>query len=157
MLSISLVEKLLFCLDLCGVIEVSKAAAGQSIQYCRLDQDQQHDYRVPAVAMAHYAQVAEADLQEAAKLTLLNDAEKTVQKSVLTIAEQSRTASHEGNPASVVSPCYCESNLHKTKACESMRNAGKWAELDSNQRKLTLTGLQPVPFSHSGIDPIYSK
>ena len=29
----------------------------------------------------------------------------------------------------------------------------QWAELDSNQRKLTLTGLQPVPFSHSGTDP----
>jgi len=113
----------------------------------------------PAVAMAHYAQVTEADLQEAAKMTLLDDAEntlkKTVQKSVLTTAEQSRTASHESNSASAVSPCYCESNLHKTKACESMRNAGKWAELDSNQRKLSLTGLQPVPFSHSGIDPNY--
>ena len=29
----------------------------------------------------------------------------------------------------------------------------QWAGLDSNQRKLTLTGLQPVPFSHSGTDP----
>ncbi len=28
-----------------------------------------------------------------------------------------------------------------------------WVGLDSNQRKLTLTGLQPVPFSHSGTDP----
>ncbi len=29
----------------------------------------------------------------------------------------------------------------------------QWAGLDSNQRKLTLTGLQPVPFSLSGTDP----
>ena len=29
----------------------------------------------------------------------------------------------------------------------------KWAGLDSNQRRLTPTGLQPVPFSHSGTDP----
>ena len=29
----------------------------------------------------------------------------------------------------------------------------QWAGLDSNQRKLTLMGLQPIPFSHSGTDP----
>jgi hypothetical protein len=29
----------------------------------------------------------------------------------------------------------------------------QWAGLDSNQRRLTPTGLQPVPFSHSGTDP----
>ncbi len=28
--------------------------------------------------------------------------------------------------------------------------------MDSNHRKLALTGLQPVPFSHSGTDP-YSR
>lgn len=28
-----------------------------------------------------------------------------------------------------------------------------WAELDSNQRKLSLTDLQSVPISHSGTDP----
>ena len=32
----------------------------------------------------------------------------------------------------------------------------KWAGLDSNQRKLTLTGLQPVPFSLSGTDPFHT-
>ncbi len=34
----------------------------------------------PAVAMQHYAQVTEADIQEAAKMTLLNDAENMVKK-----------------------------------------------------------------------------
>lgn len=29
----------------------------------------------------------------------------------------------------------------------------KWAGQDSNLRKLTLMGLQPIPFSHSGTDP----
>ena len=29
----------------------------------------------------------------------------------------------------------------------------QWAGLDSNQRRFTPTGLQPVPFSHSGTDP----
>ena len=28
-----------------------------------------------------------------------------------------------------------------------------WAGLDSNQRRLTPMGLQPIPFSHSGTDP----
>ncbi len=41
----------------------------------------------------------------------------------------------------------------KALVCETMRNAYKWAGLDSNQRKLTLMGLQPIPFSHSGTDP----
>ncbi len=31
----------------------------------------------------------------------------------------------------------------------------KWAGLDSNQRRLTPTGLQPVPFSLSGTDPLH--
>ena len=29
----------------------------------------------------------------------------------------------------------------------------QWAGLDSNQRRLTPMGLQPIPFSHSGTDP----
>ena len=29
----------------------------------------------------------------------------------------------------------------------------QWAGLDSNQRKLALMGLQPIPFSRSGTDP----
>lgn len=33
----------------------------------------------------------------------------------------------------------------------------QWAGLDSNQRRLTPTGLQPVPFSHSGTDPKEKK
>ena len=31
----------------------------------------------------------------------------------------------------------------------------QWAGLDSNQRKLTLMGLQPIPFSRSGTDPSF--
>ena len=44
----------------------------------------------------------------------------------------------------------------KKMACNSHRIAGQWAGLDSNQRKLTLTGLQPVPFSLSGTDPSHT-
>ena len=31
----------------------------------------------------------------------------------------------------------------------------KWAGLESNQRRLAPTGLQPVPFGRSGTDPFY--
>jgi len=53
----------------------------------------------PEVAMQHYAQVTEADLQEAAKISLLEDAENMVQKTVhnpvQTIDEQNSTKSVE--------------------------------------------------------------
>ena len=46
----------------------------------------------------------------------------------------------------------------KTSLMSSADNSEKnnWAGLDSNQRKLTLMGLQPIPFSHSGTDPFFS-
>lgn len=55
----------------------------------------------PAVAMEHYAQLAEADIQEAAKMSLLQDAEfscqeKRVQNRVQTTAATSRK-SHKAN------------------------------------------------------------
>jgi hypothetical protein len=42
--------------------------------------------------------------------------------------------------------------------CDSVSSDDKssdnnWAGLDSNQRRLTPMGLQPIPFSHSGTDP----
>ncbi len=33
------------------------------------------------------------------------------------------------------------------------RGGQHWAGLDSNQRRLTPMGLQPIPFSLSGTDP----
>jgi hypothetical protein len=48
------------------------------------------------------------------------------------------------------------SNLGTKKAPLSLIDNGaryQWAELDSNQRRLSPMGLQPIPFSHSGIDP----
>jgi len=62
----------------------------------------------PAVAMKHYAQITEADMQEAAKMSLLNTAEKEVQKTVhnpvQTTAEPSRTETHEPQKELVTSP-----------------------------------------------------
>ena len=82
--------------------------------------------------MQHYAQTTEADLQEAAKMTLIGDAEKRVQNPVLTTAESSSTESHESNTGDDLSPYFCEGKHQKTKACESVRNAGHWALEDSN-------------------------
>ena len=79
-------------------------------------------------------EVTEADLQEAAKMTLLNDAEKTVQKSVLTTAEQSRTESHESNIKDEVTPCLCGTNNDYAVPCESMQKPQKYARQDSDLR-----------------------
>ncbi len=90
----------------------------------------------PAVAMAHYAQVTEADLKEAAKMNVLNDAEKEVQNQVHNLvqntAEPSRTESHETKDEPIVSTCNCESKREFATACESVQNANQWAIQDSN-------------------------
>ena len=84
--------------------------------------------------MQHYAQVTEADLQEAAKMTVLDDAEKTVQKSVLTTAEQSRIESHESDMDGEISHCYCETNDNYATLCEGVQKGEKWAMQDLNLR-----------------------
>ena len=86
----------------------------------------------PAVAMQHYAQVTEADLQEAAKMTLINDAKKTVQKSVQTTAEPTRTESHEPSSDTDVSPCLCGTNHDEARPCESVQKPQLYAREDSN-------------------------
>ena len=65
-------------------------------------------------------------------MTVLNDAEKTVQKSVLTPAEQTGIESHESNIGGNISPCLCESNGNYATPCESMQKGGKWAIQDLN-------------------------
>ena len=82
--------------------------------------------------MQHYAQVTEADLQEAAKMTVLDDAEKTVQKSVLTTAEQSRIESYESDMDGDISPCCCETNSDYAAPCERVQKGEKWAIQDLN-------------------------
>ena len=57
------------------------------------------------------------------------------------------------------SPAFCKNrpadtdNWHGIHAVKNSPPKEKWAGLDSNQRRLAPTGLQPVPFSHSGTDP----
>jgi integrase len=88
----------------------------------------------PAVAMQHYAQVTEADLQEAAKMTLLDDAKKRVQNPVQTTAELSRTESHKSNMDGDVSRCHCNTNDNYTTPCHTMQKPQEYARQDSNLR-----------------------
>ena len=87
----------------------------------------------PAVAMTHYAQVTEADLREAAKMTILNEAEKEVHNQVHTTAEQPRAEPHETLEPIAASPDDCESKLLFAGACETVQKGQEWAILDSNQ------------------------
>ncbi len=92
----------------------------------------------PAVALNHYAQITETDIREAAKMTILNEAESSVCKEVhnpvQNTAEPSRTEPHEILEPIAVSPSDCESKHEFAGACEPVQNSGKWAVLDSNQR-----------------------
>jgi hypothetical protein len=96
----------------------------------------------PAVAMTHYAQITETDLREAAKMTILNEAESSVCKEVhnqahnpaQNTAEQPRTESHETLEPITISPSDCESEHEFAGACETVQKADHWAVLDSNQR-----------------------
>ena len=58
----------------------------------------------PEVAMMHYAQVTEADMKEATKLSVLCDAKKAVHNPVQNTVESSSTESHESKFKSDVTP-----------------------------------------------------
>ncbi len=86
----------------------------------------------PAVAMQHYAQVTEADFQEAAKTSLIGDAEKTVHFSVQTTAETTGKDSQEEKAEPALSPSDCDSKREFAACCETTQNAGDCARQDSN-------------------------
>ncbi len=51
----------------------------------------------------------------------------------------------------------CLGNKKTPLSSSDSRADSQWAELDSNQRRLTPMGLQPIPFSHSGTDPLSKR
>jgi hypothetical protein len=87
----------------------------------------------PEVAIQHYAQVTEADLKEAAMMSIIDDAEKRVQNPMQTTAEPSRTEPHESKHSNDVSFGCCKSNQCYAGVCETVQKHQKWAHLDSNQ------------------------
>jgi integrase len=73
----------------------------------------------PEIAMQHYAQVTEADIQEAAKSSLINDAEKRVQKTVHNTV-QTADATNRTEPQEIIaSPCDCKDKREFATLCES--------------------------------------
>jgi len=86
----------------------------------------------PEIAMQHYAQVTEADFQEAAKTSLLDPAEKRVQNRVQTTAEQGRTESHKDGDGSDVNPYICEDLRELANCCNSSQNKDLYPQGDSN-------------------------
>ena len=91
----------------------------------------------PAVAMEHYAKVTEADEREAAKMSLLQDAEiscqeKRVHNRVQTIAAPSRTESQEPQEEPVVSPDDCKRKREFATVCETVQNPAYYPQGESN-------------------------
>ncbi len=90
----------------------------------------------PTVAMQHYAQITEADMKQAAKLSVLNNAEKRVHNRVHTTAEPAeidRTQSQGKKDSLNVTPLAA--------------NSYKEMEMGANSRELHplgVTGLEPV-------------
>lgn len=89
----------------------------------------------PIVAMQHYAQVTESVEREAAKMTLLSDAENRVQKKrvqnvVQTTAAQARTESQEPQGELAVSPYNCGSKREFARQCEKVRKPQKTTYMD---------------------------
>lgn len=88
----------------------------------------------PAVAMQHYAQVTEADMKEAAKMVVMDDAKKAVHNPVHTSADYSRTESHESKINSDITSCNCKGLRQKN---SGMREYAKY-------EKVGQVGLEPT-------------
>ncbi len=90
----------------------------------------------PEIAMQHYAQVTEADLQEAAAMAVIKSAEKTVHKTVhnpvQTTAEQGCTEPHGTSSHSDVNPSDCEDLRELAVCCNSLQNKDLHPQGDSN-------------------------
>ncbi|MEN6384370.1 MAG: hypothetical protein ABFD79_04155 [Phycisphaerales bacterium] len=98
----------------------------------------------PQVALNHYAQVTEADLNEAAKMTVLNNAENQIQKEpennqnerVLnqehSIAEDDGNVRKEDLEESNLTPCGCDSLPQFSEPCLTVQKDPEWAIEDSN-------------------------
>jgi len=100
----------------------------------------------PAVALQHYAQTTEADLKDAATMTLLNTAEQTIQEQDGTEGKKeghnqghstTETGRNEVKPnsnESSITPCDCEGLQSISEPCENRTKDIHWAIQDSNLR-----------------------
>ncbi|MEN8126320.1 MAG: hypothetical protein ABFR90_00780, partial [Planctomycetota bacterium] len=86
----------------------------------------------PQVAMAHYAQLTEADMKEAAKMTVLGGAETMVHNQVQTGDNSPCTDLRESESGSDVTPCICGTNQENAGVCDNTQNPENWALQDLN-------------------------
>lgn len=84
--------------------------------------------------MQHYAQVTEADMNEAARMSVMIDAKKAVQNPVHTTAVYPRKASHESKVKNDVTPCIYEGIRQKNNA----------VQLYANHTTLGRAGFEPA-------------
>ena len=83
--------------------------------------------------MKHYAQTTEADMNEAAKMAILNDAEKTVHPTMETFGNvQQQNQEDEIDTSN--NPCNSRNLLKDSISRNSLQKIDLWARLDSNQR-----------------------
>jgi hypothetical protein len=71
----------------------------------------------PQVALNHYAQVTDADLKEAAKMALINDAEKGIHNHIHNNVDSSSTEPQEPIEHIDVTTCDCDNNQEFAGAC----------------------------------------
>lgn len=88
----------------------------------------------PGVAMQHYAQVTEADFNEAAKMSIIGHAEKALQKPMQTGADSPCTEPHERSDDLDVTLCECETKERNARLCNNMQEDRNWALLDLNKK-----------------------
>ncbi|MHC4961557.1 MAG: tyrosine-type recombinase/integrase [Planctomycetota bacterium] len=86
----------------------------------------------PQVAMTHYAQLTEADIKEAAEMTVLGEAEKTVHNPVHPSDNSPCTDLNESESNSDATPCSCGANHENARVCDNTQNPQKWALQDLN-------------------------
>ncbi len=88
----------------------------------------------PAVAMAHYAQVQEADLRQAAESVVLNDAEKSVHNTAHETPEsECRPVQDEKQPP-IVTPDNCTTSEQFAPVCTDTQKTQNSGKQDSNLR-----------------------
>ena len=82
--------------------------------------------------MEHYAMITEGDLQDVAKMSLINGAEKSVHNTVQTTAAKRRKESYGPQEGPVVSPYNCKSKREFAAQCENVQKGQKYPQGESN-------------------------
>ena len=88
----------------------------------------------PAIAMQHYAQVTDADFNEATKMSVISQAEDALQKALQTGTESGCTESHKCCTDIDATLCECDTKPQDETICDNKTNDIHWAVRDLNPR-----------------------